>query len=103
MHSACFSKRSCALPPSLAEEDRAFLRFEVDLMVACELLAGPLDELTFWAQRAAIGARRVAAIQPSSRAARVRAEVARVRARTAWERWDDEEIDQELRPWPARR
>jgi hypothetical protein len=84
----------------IAPEVRTVLRFELDLLMAFESLGGALDELTHWAFRAAVGARKVQAL-PSPGAEALRGEIARLRARTAWQGWDDDEIAEELRPWPS--
>jgi len=80
--------------------DRLVLRFQLDLSVALDALDAPIDELTFWAYRAAIGARRVEAL-PSSAVVALGGEVARLRSRRSWLNWGASEIQQELAPWPS--
>lgn len=86
---------------SKVEVDRVVLRFQLDVMVALDVLDGPLDELTFWAFRAITDARRVEAVPPPVVPSGLRGEVARVRARRAWVGWDAAEVAKELAPWPS--
>jgi hypothetical protein len=85
------------LPLSMA--DRVVLRFQLDLSVALDALDAPIDELTFWAFRAATGARRVEAL-PSPTVVGLRRELARLRSQRSWLNWDAAETQQELAPWP---
>jgi hypothetical protein len=84
----------------LQELDRVSLRFQLDVMVAVDVLDGPIDDLTFWAFRAITDARRVDAI-PGVSSAGLRADLARVRARRSWLAWDATQIAGELAPWPT--
>jgi hypothetical protein len=84
---------------SFGAEDRALLRFEMDLLMALESLDEPLSELTYWAYRVAVGARRIEAM-PVRLPAALRGEIVRLRARSSWRGWDAEEIQKEFAPWP---
>jgi len=83
----------------LSEHDRVIIRFQLDFAVAVESLAAPLEELTYWAFRAVTGARRVEALGAVI-ATGVRGDVARVRSKRSWLRWDEAELQKELAPWP---
>jgi hypothetical protein len=85
---------------SLDAEERALLRFELDLLMAFESLDEPLSELTYWAYRVAVSARRVEAMPSPKIPAALRGELARLRARVSWQSWDAEEIQKEFAPWP---
>jgi len=76
----------------------AFLRVELDLMVAVDAVGESLDDLTYWARRVATSARRLEAVRMNLPLA-VRADIARVRATRSWAHWTDEDIKQELSPW----
>lgn len=82
---------------ALSDDDRALLRFELDLAMALESLEAPLEELTYWASRAIRSARRLQVTQLPG----LRGEQARVRSRRSWVQWDAEDLRQELAPWPA--
>lgn len=84
----------------LEPADRLVLRFQLDVIVALDVLDAPLEELTFWAFRAITSTHRIEALPIDSLASQIRGELARVRARHAWDDWDDEEIERELAPWP---
>jgi hypothetical protein len=84
----------------LSEADLTFVRFQLDLLVALESFAAPVDELTYWAKRAVTGARRVQALHSPVSPAGLRGELARLRSRNAWRSWDAEEIEREFAPWP---
>jgi len=84
----------------LSEADLTLVRFQLDLLVALESFADPVDELTYWAKRAVTGARRVQALHSPMSPAGLRGELARLRARNAWRSWDAEEIEREFAPWP---
>jgi hypothetical protein len=84
----------------LQEWDRVTLRFQLDVMVAVDVLDGPIEDLAFWAFRAVTGARRVEAL-PGVSSAGLRADLARVRARRSWLAWDAAQIAGELAPWPT--
>lgn len=86
----------------MSETDRVVLRFQLDVMVAFDVLDAPLDELTYWAYRAMTGARRVEANPNVVSPAGLRGELARIRARRSWMSWDQEEVAKELAPWPKR-
>ena len=84
----------------LSGGDRVVFRFQLDVMVALDVVDGPLEELTFWAFRTITGARRVAAM-PQIAPTGLRGELARLRARRSWAAWDPEEVARELAPWPT--
>lgn len=84
----------------LSEADLQLARFQLDLLVALESFAAPVDELTYWAKRAVTGARRVQALHSQASPAALRGELARLRSRNAWRSWDAEEIEREFAPWP---
>jgi hypothetical protein len=86
---------------SVGPEDRVVLRFQLDVLVALDVLDAALDELTFWAFRAITGARRVEALPAPTMLSAFRGELARARARRAWLGWDEAEIAKELAPWPS--
>jgi hypothetical protein len=81
--------------------DRLVLRFQLDVMIALDVLDASLEELTFWAYRAITNTRRVEALPIDALSSQIRGELARVRSRNAWVGWDDEEIARELAPWPS--
>lgn len=83
----------------LDAHSRVLLRFEADLIVALDSLDESLDDLTTWAFRAATGARKVEALPFPKVTPGLRGELARLRARRAWARWDSEEIQREFAPW----
>jgi len=85
---------------TLSIDDRVVMRFQLDLSVALESLDAPIDELTFWAFRAATGARRVEALPSPTMPPGLRGELARLRSQRSWINWDATEIQQELAPWP---
>jgi hypothetical protein len=87
------------LPP-MSADDRTLLRFELDFLMALASLDASLDELTYWAHQAVVGARRVQALAPPRLMARWRGELARLRAKASWEAWDEDEVKRELEPWP---
>jgi hypothetical protein len=92
--------KSAVLPP--AGDERVLLRFVLlDVIVALDVLHAPLEELTFWAFRAITDARRVEAGATPLVLAGLRGELARIRARRAWDGWDAEEIAKELAPWTS--
>jgi hypothetical protein len=91
--------RSSEVP--LSADDRTVMRFQVDLSVALESLDAPLDDLTYWAFRAATGARRVEAMPSPTMPPGLRGELARLRSQRSWLNWDAAEIQQELAPWPS--
>lgn len=80
--------------------DRVVLRFQLNVMVALDVLDASLDELTFWAYRAITNTHRVEALPIEALFSQIHGELARVRSRNAWVDWDDEEIARELAPWP---
>jgi hypothetical protein len=82
-------------------EARLTLRFQLDVMVALDVLDAPLDELSFWAFRALTDARRVEAIAGATSPAGLRGELARHRSQRSWVAWDAAEIAKELAPWPT--
>ncbi|MCC6527474.1 MAG: hypothetical protein IT373_32805 [Polyangiaceae bacterium] len=82
-------------------DDKLVLRFQLDVLVALDVLDASLDELTYWAFRAVTNARRVEAMPAAVVAAALRGELARVRTRRAWVGWDAAERAKELAPWPA--
>lgn len=84
----------------ITDAERIILRFQLDVMVALDVLDASLEELTFWAHRAIINTRRVEALPIETLSSQIRGELARVRSRHAWNDWDDEEIVKELAPWP---
>jgi hypothetical protein len=81
--------------------DRLVLRFQLDVLIALDVLDASLEELTFWAYRAITNTRRVEALPIDALSSQIRGELARVRSRNAWVGWDDEEIARELAPWPS--
>jgi len=85
----------------ISHDERVVLRFQLDVIVALDVLDGPLDELTFWAFRAITDARRVEAMPAPITPSGLRGELARVRARRAWVGWDAAEVAKELAPWPS--
>lgn len=87
---------------ALAPQDRTLLRFQLDLCAALLSLDASLAELTHWALRSVVGARQVIALLPTLDPVQLQAEIVRVRARNAWQKWTDVDVDQELAPWPAR-
>jgi hypothetical protein len=86
----------------MSDTDRIVLRFQLDLMVALDVLDASLEELTFWAYRAITGARRVEANPNALNPTGFRGELARIRARRSWMNWDQATIAKELAPWPTR-
>ena len=76
------------------------LRFQLDLLVALDVMDAPLADLTFWAYRAITDTHRVQALPPDALTRGLRGELARVEARNAWLDWDEEDIKDEFRPWP---
>lgn len=89
---------------SFPEPERTVVRFQLDLWLAldCVQTDASLDEIAYWALRAATGARKVQA-HISDIADRIRADLARIKAKHAWDDWDAADIAQELRPWPVSR
>jgi hypothetical protein len=85
----------------VGEAERIVLRFQLNLLVALDVLDAPLDELTFWAYRAITDARRVEAMPAPVMPSGLRGELARIRAKRAWLSWDAEEASKELAPWPS--
>lgn len=83
------------------ETERMVMRFQLDVLVALDVLDASLDELTFWAFRALTDARRVEAIPAGVSVAGLKGELARARARSAWLNWDAAEVAKELAPWPS--
>lgn len=63
-----------------------------------ECTVGDLDDLTYWSRRAIEGSRKVDALLPRL-ASEVRAVSLQLRARWAWEDWDEEDIEDEIRAW----
>jgi len=86
---------------AMESSDRVVLRFQLDVMVALDVLDAPLDELTFWAFRAITDARRVEALPAAMTSNVLRGELARLRSRRSWLAWDVAEIAKELAPWPT--
>jgi hypothetical protein len=84
----------------IRDDERIVLRFQLDVLVALDVLDAPLDELAFWAFRAITDSRRVEAM-PAPVTSGLRGELARVRARSAWVGWDAAEVAKELTPWSS--
>lgn len=84
-----------------SEDERIVLRFQLDVLVALDVLDAALDELTFWAFRAITDSRRVEAMPAPVMPSALRGELARVRARRAWVAWDEAEVAKELAPCPT--
>lgn len=74
------------------------LAWWLSLSVALESTLGDLDDLTYWARRAIEGSRKVEALLPRI-ALDARAAQLQLRARWAWEDWDEEDIGDELATW----
>jgi hypothetical protein len=85
----------------LQEHERTAARFQLELLVALECMDAPIEELTYWAFRAITSARKVEALPAASLFGGLRGELARARARRAWQHWDEREIEKELAPWPS--
>jgi len=77
----------------------SFLRWQLDLVVALEAVKAAPSELAFWANRAAVGSRRVEAMLAAAGPLSLRGDLARMRAQLAWTNWDDAEVARELAPW----
>lgn len=75
-----------------------YLAWWLSLSVALECTLGDLDDLTYWSRRAIEGSRKVDAMLPRL-ASEVRAVSLQLRARWAWEDWDEEDIEDEIRAW----
>ena len=89
---------------AMSDTDRVVLRFQLDVMVALDVLDAPdapLDELTFWAYQAITSARRVEANPNALNPTGLRGELARIRARRSWLDWDAATLAKELAPWPT--
>ncbi len=84
-----------------SDAERLVVRFQLDVLVALDVLDAPLDELTFWSFRALTDARRVEALPAPVAVAGFAGELARARSRNAWVSWDAAEIAKELAPWPS--
>lgn len=85
----------------LTDSQRATARFQMDVLVALDVMDGSLEDLTYWALRALTGARKVEAYPQSELFAGVGAELARAHARRAWSDWEAEDVAEELAPWPS--
>lgn len=86
---------------SMGDSERVVARFQLDVLVAMDAMDAPLDELTYWAYRAITGARKVNAMPSAEMLGGLHGLLARVRARRAWQSWDEAELAEELAPWPA--
>ncbi len=86
----------------MSDTDRIVLRFQLDVMVALDVLDASLDELTFWAFRAITDARRVEASPNALTPTGFRGQLARIRARRSWLDWDQAAVAKELATWPNR-
>lgn len=86
--------------PDLDPQSLSLSRWQLDLLVALRCLRSSPEELAWWAKRCATGSRKVSAMLASPALREWRGEVARRRARSSWKRWDDEELERELAPWP---
>lgn len=76
------------------------IRFCLALLVGLEFLKEFDDEeLIYLASVASLNARRLDALLRTGFMQELRGEVARLRSQHAWESWDDEELERELRPW----
>lgn len=84
----------------MEDNDRIVLRFQLDVMVALDVLDASLEELTKWAFRAITSARQVEALPIGALSSQIRGDLARVRSRHAWVDWDDEQVAREFAPWP---
>jgi hypothetical protein len=81
----------------------AFLRWQLEIMVAFDTLGASVEEFAYWSQRAVVNSRRVTAWLSSGRLFHgLRGEIARIRARHPWDNWDDDEFRREFQPWPTR-
>lgn len=84
-----------------SQRGRSILRWLLECLTALDVLAPdvPLEEFSYWAFRAVAGARKAKAWLLSNPTFGLTGELARLRARHAWDNWDDEEIAEEVRPW----
>jgi hypothetical protein len=85
----------------LAPEHFTLSRFQLDLAAALASLDDPIEELSYWAARAELGAQKVIAMIGAVVPLRERAETAHFKARYAWLAWTPEDVEQELEPWPT--
>jgi hypothetical protein len=83
----------------LDADSRQFLRWEADLAAGLASLDADAQELAHWATRAARGARSVQAQLSTLLPRRERGDLLLHEAQRSWDRWDEEEIREELRPW----
>src|SRR5262249_44201875 len=91
--------REVALPTAtFAPDARIVLRLLLDVAVALDLLKGPVQDLAWWAQHALTSARRVAAWMARGVPRGLRGELARLRARHAWDEWTEDDLAQEFDP-----
>lgn len=84
---------------TFSPDDRLVLRLLLDVAVALEVLKGPVQDLAWWAHHALAAARRVAALMARGVPRGLRGELARLRARHAWDEWTEDDLAQEFRPW----
>lgn len=85
----------------MEEHERVVVRFQMDVLVALDAMDAPLDELTYWAFRAVTGSRKVESMPTPILFHGLVGELARVRTRRAWRDWDQNDVAEELAPWPA--
>lgn len=84
----------------MEEHERVVVRFQLDVLVALDAMDAPLEELTYWAYRAVTGARKVESMPASVAVRGLQGELARIRTRRAWRDWDQNDLAEELAPWP---
>lgn len=86
------------LEDQLDDDPYGYLAWGLSFCVALECTLGDLDDLTYWSRRAIEGSRKVEALLPRL-ASEIRAGGLQLRARWAWEDWDEEDIEDEIRAW----
>jgi hypothetical protein len=84
---------------TFSTDDRIVLRLLLDVAVALDLLKGPVKDLAWWAHHSLASARRVAALMARGVPHGLRGELARLRARHAWDEWTEEDLAKEFHPW----
>ena len=85
----------------MEEHERVVARFQMDVLVGLDAMDAPLEELTYWAFRAVTGARKVEAMPAPVFLRGLKGELAHIRTRRAWRDWDQNDLAEELAPWPS--